>query len=95
MMWNDMDVDDNGRVSVNEFGRCLRQQSVDISDFRILKAVADEDKRTYSKIPVSINVLMQCLYHIHVHCMSLILLSYTTCTNPISPLNIHRKLGIL
>ncbi|KAL4235938.1 calmodulin-like 3 [Mactra antiquata] len=44
MLWSDMDVDDNGRVSVNEFGRYLRQQGVDISDFRILRAVADEHK---------------------------------------------------
>ncbi|XP_045159716.2 troponin C, skeletal muscle-like [Mercenaria mercenaria] len=41
MMWTDMEVDDNGKVSVNEFGRYLRQHGVDVSNFAILRIVSD------------------------------------------------------
>jgi hypothetical protein len=46
-MWTDMDVDDNGKVSVNEFGRYLRQQGVDVSNFAILRIVSDGQTRMF------------------------------------------------
>ncbi|XP_052225632.1 uncharacterized protein LOC127841106 [Dreissena polymorpha] len=36
-----MDVNANGRVSVNEVGRCLRQQGLQVSNFAILRIVSD------------------------------------------------------
>lgn len=41
MMWTDLEVDSEGKVSVNEFARCLRQQGVDVSNFMVLRIVSD------------------------------------------------------
>ena len=38
-------MDDNGHVTVNELGRCLRQQGIQISNFAILRIASDGQVR--------------------------------------------------
>ena len=45
LLWSDLDVDDNGHVTVNELGRCLRQQGIQISNFAILRIASDGQVR--------------------------------------------------
>lgn len=40
IMWTDLKIED-GRVSINELGRCLRQQGIDVSNFMLLRISSD------------------------------------------------------
>ena len=43
--WSDLDVDESDCVTINEVGRWLEQQGVNVSNFLLLRLVAEESVR--------------------------------------------------
>ena len=40
--WSDLDVDQEGLITVNEVGRWCRQQHIDVSNFLLLRLVSED-----------------------------------------------------
>ena len=47
LFWSDLEVDQEGLVTVNEVGRCLRQQGINVSNFVLLRLVSEDSVRKF------------------------------------------------